>query len=300
MLTSVAELVHLANRDSVAIGAFNISNLEMALGIIRAAVDSNTPVIIQVSETTIEYAGLKPITHIVETIAKNAAVTIPVALHLDHGKSFRSVAECIHAGFSSIMIDASDLPYDENVVLTQQSVAYAHKHNVWAQGELGQVKAAEDAALSANREQFMTDPDEAASFVAKTGVDTLAVAVGNVHGVYKFQKGVPKLDIKRLEAIHKKIPNTPLVLHGASGLPAEQVALAITNGVRVINIDTEVHWVFSETLRHTVAQFPDYYDVRMLLEPSIEAVRKLVSTKLSMFGRPKSFTRKPSLSRIRP
>ena len=110
MLTSVAELVKIANRDDIAIGAFNTSNLEMTLGIIRAAVDTDTPVIIQVSETTIEYAGLKPMTNIVETLAKNAAVTIPVALHLDHGKSFRSVAECIHAGFSSIMIDASDLP----------------------------------------------------------------------------------------------------------------------------------------------------------------------------------------------
>ena len=143
----------------------------------------------------------------------------------------------------------------------------------------------------------MTDPDQAAAFVQKTGVDTLAVAVGNVHGVYKFQKGVPALDIKRLEAIHKRIPKTPLVLHGASGLPADQVALAIANGVRVINIDTEVHWVFTETLRRTVSQFPDYYDVRMVLEPSIEAVRQLVSTKLRMFGHPKSLTYKPSSSR---
>lgn len=297
MLTSVAELVKVANRDSIAIGAFNTSNLEMTLGIIRAAVDVQTPVIIQVSENSIEYAGLKPLTHIVETIAKNAAVTIPVALHLDHGKSFRSVAECIHAGFSSIMIDASDLPYDENVVLTQQAVAYAHKHNVWAQGELGQVQAAGDAAMLANNERFMTDPDEAAAFVEKTRVDTLAVAVGNVHGVYKFQKGAPKLDIKRLEAIHKKIPNTPLVLHGASGLPEDQVSQAIAQGVRVINIDTEVHWVFTETLRHTITQFPDYYDVRMILEPSIEAVRQLVSTKLRMFSHSTSLTHKSSLSR---
>jgi len=297
MLTSVAELVKVANRDSVAIGAFNTSNLEMTLGIIRAAVDVQTPVIIQVSENSIEYAGLKPLTHIVETIAKNAAVTVPVALHLDHGKSFRSVAECIHAGFSSIMIDASDLPYDENVVLTQQAVAYAHKHNVWAQGELGQVRAAGDVSMLADRERVMTDPSEAASFVEKTRVDTLAVAVGNVHGVYKFQKGVPKLDIKRLEAIHKQLPKTPLVLHGASGLPEDQVSLAIAQGVRVINIDTEVHWVFSETLRRTVTQFPDYYDVRMLLEPSIEAVRQLVSTKLRMFNSTASLTHQSSSSR---
>ncbi|TFG35178.1 MAG: ketose-bisphosphate aldolase, partial [Parcubacteria group bacterium] len=249
MLVSLESLILHAKKNKYAVGAFNTVNLEMTLGIINAAVDKQAPVIIQVSETTIEYTGLKPITHIVETIAKNAAVTVPVALHLDHGRSFHSVAECINAGFSSIMIDASDLPYDENVALTKQAVDYAHKKKVWAQGELGRVKGSEDWVVVSGKESYMTDPDEAADFVNKTGVDTLAVSVGNVHEIYKLRKGVPKISQDRLKAIHKKTPQTPLVLHGAYGLPEGEIKEAVKGGIRVINIDTELRVAFTETLR---------------------------------------------------
>jgi len=283
MIVSLKSLIEDAKKKKYAVGAFNTANLEVTLGIINAAVDQQAPVIIQVSETTIEYAGLKPITHIVETIAKNAAVNVPVALHLDHGRSFHSVAECINAGFSSIMIDASDLPYDENVALTKQAVDYAHKKGVWAQGELGRVKGSEDWVIVKDKEAYMTDPAEAADFVKKTGVDTLAVSVGNVHGIYKLRKGVPKIDQERLRLIHKKIPQVPLVLHGASGLPESDIAAGIKNGIRIINIDTELRLAFTDKIRETLNRRREEYDPRKVLEPSIEAVKKVVARKIELF-----------------
>lgn len=284
MLVTVKHLLNHARQHKYALGAFNTANLEMTLGIIRGAVDARSPVIIQVTETTIDYAGLKPITHIVETIAKNAAVNVPVALHFDHGKSFRSIAECIHAGFSSIMIDASDVPYDENVALTKQAVDYAHKLGVLAQGEIGELRQADDSIASAYPERYMTDPKEAEKFVQETGVDALAVAVGNVYGVSKMKTGAPPLDLKRLEEIHSRFPDLPLVLHGASAMPREAVRNAVERGVRVINIVTEVEYVFIHSLRQTLAARAEAYDPRELLEPSISAVRQLVVNKLKDFG----------------
>ncbi len=284
MLVTVRQLIEHATRHRYAIGAFNTTNLEMTLGIIRGAVDANSPVIIQVTETTIEYAGLKPITHIVETIAKNAAVNVPVALHFDHGKNFRSIAECIHAGFSSIMIDASDLPFDENVALTKQSVDYAHKHGVIAQGEIGQLKQAGDAIATLTPEKYLTDPVEVERFVKETGVDTLAIAVGNVYGVKKMEKGAPPLDLNRLADIRARIPSVPLVLHGASALKPEAIRDAIDGGIRIINIVTEIEYAFSLRLRHTLKAFEQEYDPRVILEPSIAAVQDIVVNKLRDFG----------------
>ncbi|MBI4092464.1 MAG: class II fructose-bisphosphate aldolase family protein [Candidatus Kerfeldbacteria bacterium] len=284
MLVTVRQLLAHAQHHGYAVGAFNTVNLEMTLGIIRGAVDANAPVVIQVTETTIQYAGLKPITHIVETIAKNAAVNVPVALHLDHGRNFRSIAECINAGFSSIMIDASDLPYDENVVLTKQAVDYAHKHGVQAQGEIGQLKKADDSIAALVREKYMTDPIEAESFVKATGVDSLAVAIGNVYGIAKMERGAPPLDLDRLNHIHGRIPSVPLVLHGASALKPEAIRLAVNGGIRVINIVTEIEHAFTSRLRHTLQAYAEEYDPRIILEPSIESVQRLVAQKLRDFG----------------
>lgn len=283
MLVHIKEIVPRARRDGYAIGAFNTVNLEVTLGIIRAAVAKRSPIIVQVSETTIKYAGLKPITHIVETIAKNEAVNVPVALHLDHGKSFHSVAECISSGFSSIMIDASDLPLDENIVLTKQAVDYARKRDVWAQGEIGRVKGIEEAISVSEREASMTTPEEAMTFVQKTGVDTLAVAIGNVHGIWKMRKGVPKLDLKRLKDISREI-TIPLVLHGASGLPQDEIQKAIAAGITIINIDTELRLAFTETLRTTLRENQEMYDPREVLTSSIEAIQRVVEEKIEMFG----------------
>ncbi|MBU4332574.1 class II fructose-bisphosphate aldolase [Patescibacteria group bacterium] len=281
MLVHIKEVISWAQKKKCAVGAFNTSNLETTLGIVNGAIKAKKPIIIQVSETAIKYAGLKPITHIVETVAKNEAVNVPVALHLDHGKSFHSVAECIHAGFSSIMIDASDVPFDENVVLTKQAVDYAHKYDVWAQGELGQVKGWEDNVFS--EKGFLTDPKEAQEFVEKTGINTLAVAIGNVHGVEKIRKGLPRLDIKRLKEINAKI-KVPLVLHGASGLGRDQIFQAVANGIRIINIDTEIRLIFTTTLRRVLSQHKEEIDIRNLMPQPMEAVQRLVERKVKMFA----------------
>ncbi len=282
-IVHIKNLVKGAERGKYGLGAFNTQNLEITLGIVRGAERMEAPVIVQVSEATIDYAGLKPITHIVETVAKNLALRAPMALHLDHGKKFQSIVECIKAGFSSIMMDASDLPFDENVALTRKAVQYAHKHGVWAQGELGRLKGIEDTVKVAGRDAFMTHPDEAAEFVKKTGVDTLAVSIGNIHGIVKLRKGVPKLDLQRLREISRKV-GIPLVLHGASGIKKDEIEKAIKLGIKIINIDTEIRLAFTESLRKTLAGDRQIYDPRKVLSPAIKEVEEIVSAKIKIFG----------------
>lgn len=285
MLVHLKKLVEKAEKENYAIGAFNTSNLEITLGIARAAVKLKAPVIIQVSERTIKFAGLKPITHIVETIAKNEAVGVPVVLHLDHGKKFSSVAECIEAGFTSIMIDASDLAFDENVKITKMAVDYAHKRGIWVQGELGRVvKGLDEVEKNKVREETMTDPNEAGEFVKETGVDILAAAIGNVHGVDKIFSGVPELDYKRLGQIKAKIGKIPLVLHGASGIKGKDIKKAINSGVRVVNIDTEIRLAFTNALRDSLLKYKTEIDPREIMKEPIDAVQKLVEEKIIMFG----------------
>lgn len=283
MLVHLSELLKEAQAKKYALGAFNVENLETTLGVVRAAIKVKSPVILQVSETSIQYAGLKAITAIVETIARDEAGDVPIALHLDHGKSFRSVAECIRQGFSSIMMDASDMPLTENIILTKQAVDYAHKKDVFVQGELGIVKGLEEVTVT-QRGSMMTDPDDAEEFVAKTGVDTLAVAVGNVHGIIKMQKGNPGLDFDRLNEIHARMPKLALVLHGASGLPNAEIESAIKFGVRIINIDTDLRLAFINSLRQTLSHDENLFDPREVLKPSIAAIQKIVEEKLTMFG----------------
>jgi len=285
MLVHLKKLLQKAEKGNYAIGAFNTFNLETTLGIARAAVNLKAPVIIQVSETTIIYAGLKPITHIVETIAKNEAVGVPVVLHLDHGRKFSSVAECIEAGFTSIMIDASDLAIDENTKITKMAVDYAHKRDIWAQGELGRViKDVKEVAKEGVREDIMTKPEEAEKFVKETGVDTLAVMIGNVHGIDKMMNGVPKLDYKRLEMIKSKVGNVPLVLHGACGIKGAEIRKAIDLGIRVINIDTEIRMDFTTALKESLMKYKSEIDPRAIMEEPINAVQRLVEKKIKMFG----------------
>lgn len=285
MLVHIKKLVNSANKGGFGIGAFNTSNLEVTLGIVRGAVAQKSPIIIQVSESTIKYAGLKTIAGLVQLIANSEGKNIPVALHLDHGKSFRSVAECIKAGFSSIHIDASDLPFEENIALTKQAVDYAHRYGVWAQAELGAMLGKEgmtEADIPEDPNEYMTDPDKVKEFVKRTGVDTLAVSVGTLHGYFK---GREKIDFPRLKKINKQIPKIPLVLHGASGLINNDISQSIKAGVRIINIDTDLRIAFTETLRKTFAQTPfGFYDPRKILAPSIEAVSQMVEKEIKVFG----------------
>ena len=283
MLVHIKEIVKKAQQGKYAVGAFNTANLETTLAIIRGAAAKKSPVIVQVSESTIKYATLKAITHIVQTLAKNEATDIPVALHLDHGKSFLSVAECIKVGFSSVHIDASELPFDENIALTKQSVDYAHRFGVWAQGELGSLFGKEgltNIKLPTDPDQYMTDPKKVKEFVKKTKVDTLAVSVGTMHGSFK---GKEKIDFKRLEQIARQV-SIPLVLHGGSGVSSRNIKLAVQRGVRIINIDTELRVAFTETLRKTLSKTKGFYDPRKILAPSIEAVEAVVAKKIEIFG----------------
>lgn len=279
MLSQLKDLVEDARRRHYALGAFNVDNLETTLGVVNAAVLKRSPIIIQVSETTIRYGGLRPITAIVETIARDVAGDVPVALHLDHGRSFRTVAECIAAGFSSIMIDNSDVPYEENVILTKQAADYAHRKAVWVQGELGQVKGLEELSPE-QREKFMTKPDEAKQFVEATGVDTLAVAVGNVHGIVKLKRGNPKLDLPRLAAIHAAIPSLPLVLHGASGVHAADLKDARANGILIVNMNTELKVAFVAAIREALAKDREVYDPREVFTLGIQAIERVIVEKL--------------------
>ncbi|MFH1225835.1 MAG: class II fructose-bisphosphate aldolase [bacterium] len=280
MLVGTKEILEKAQKGRYAVGAFDVYNLETALGLAQAAVNMNSPIIMMVSETTIKYAGIKPITHIVSTIAKNLAVKVPVALHLDHGKNFESVVECVKAGFTSIHMDASDLPFDENMVLTKQAVDFAHKKKIWVQGELGPVPGDHLAGGKFKGKLPKTDPSLIKEFVAKTDVDMLAIAVGPTHGVYTNEH----IDFKLLKQIRRST-NLPLVLHGSSGVPDKEIRQAIKLGVAKINVGTAVRVAFTKSLRQTVKTAPkNLVDARKMLAPSIEAVRKLAEQKIILFG----------------
>ncbi len=279
MLAHAKDLIKDAFKRSYAVGSFNTFDLEVTQGIVNAANKENAPVIIMVSESTIDYAGIKPITHIVSTIAKNEAIQIPVALHLDHGKKFHSVVETINAGFTSVQIDGSDLALDENIMLTKQIVDYAHKRNVIVQGEVGRIPG-----IHATSEKLVvkrgapTNVNDAVKFVKQTGVDTLAVSIGNCHGL-----AAPKLDFGLLKKIRESL-DIPLVLHGGSGTKAEDVKKLVAAGITDINIDSELRKAFTNKLRETLKAKPKEFDPRVIIAPSRQAVSKVVSEKMEIFG----------------
>lgn len=271
-----------------AVPAFNTADLETTQGIIRAAEAQRSPVIVQTSVSSLEYAGLEEIASIIKLEARKAKV--PVALHQDHCKDFGIIKELIANGYSSVMIDASHLPYKENVKLTKAVVAYAHKRGVWVQAEIGRLLGSEDWQDVKSGEDLMTDPDEAAKFVADTGVDTLAVAVGSMHGIPvnpKIKKILTTLkehiDIKRLKEIRKKV-RVPLVLHGASGIPDSQLKAAVKIGVAIFNIDTDLRVAFNKALRENIHKHPQVYDPRKLLAPATEALQKMAEEKIKILG----------------
>jgi len=220
---------------------------------------------------------------LISSLAKNQGKNVPIALHLDHGKTYQDVVDCVKNGFSSVMIDASNKLFEENISLTKKVVQYAHKHKVWVQAELGQVVRGEQGykKMLKGPEEFLTDPDQAQEFVKKTKVDTLAVAIGNVHGLYKIKHGTPKLFLSRLKEIRKKV-NIPLVLHGASGINSEKIKKAIFLGIRVINIDTEIRIAFRKAIEKSLKD-KNLYDPRKILNPGIEAVAEVVNKKIKMF-----------------
>ena len=277
-LVTAARLLQAAAAGGYAVGAFNCNNMEIVQAILAAAEAENAPVILQASQGAIKYAGLEYITALAK--AAIAQAKVPVALHLDHGTSFEQAVRCIAAGFSSVMIDGSRLPFAENVALTKQVVSVARAVGVSVEGELGRIGGTEDDVSVAEAEAFFTDPDEAARFVAETGVDALAVAVGTAHGRYK---GEPRLDFERLSRIAAKV-KIPLVMHGSSGVPADAVREAIRRGIRKVNIDTDIRQAFTEKLRAVLAGAPDEIDPRKVLGPAREAAVEIIREKIRIFG----------------
>jgi fructose-bisphosphate aldolase class II len=277
MLVTSKELLLDAQKHGYAVGAFNTNNLEITHAIFRAAEAKNAPILVQISAGAIKYAGLEFLPMIV---AKAASLSdVPVAIHLDHGPSFEIVMKALRHGFTSIMRDASKLPYEENVAETQKVVEACHAIGIPVEAEIGRLGGAEEHVVVSEAEEAMTDPEEAARFVEESGCDFLAVAIGNAHGFYK---GEPDLDFGRLEKIADAVP-VPLVLHGASGIPDHQITEAVKRGICKINIDTEIRNAFAKTVDGFMEENPDVIDPRKILGPAIDAMQEVVEHKIEIF-----------------
>lgn len=278
MLVTGIELLSKAHKEGYAVGAFNTNNLEITQAIIEAAEEMKSPVIIQVSEGGLKYAGIETISTIVRTLAGKASV--PIALHLDHGTDFNNVMKCLRNGWTSVMMDASKLPLEKNIEVTRNVVSIAHGMGVSVEAELGKIGGTEDNVTVDEREASMTDPDEALTFVKETGVDYLAISIGTAHGPYK---GEPKLDFERLKKI-KEMLNIPLVLHGASGVPEDSIKTAVSLGINKINIDTDIRQAFAWRLREVLKEDQKVYDPRKILGPCKDAMKEVVKNKMKLFG----------------
>lgn len=300
MLTTNKDMMLAAEADRYGVGAFNISNLETLLAVSEAAVEEKSPAIVGLTPSAIKYGGLEYLAEIVKLAAKS--IPQPMSLHLDHGRDVETVIKCISAGFTSVMIDASHLDFEQNVAVTKQVVDLAHPKGVSVEAELGRIAGIEETTEE-ERDAFMTDPDAVEDFVNRTGIDALAIAIGTAHGAYKY-RGEPRLDFERLEAIRKKV-DVLLVLHGASsvspsiiekarkygaqltgakGIPEDHIKKAILLGISKINIDTDLRLAFSSTIREILATFPKEYDPRKILGPAREAVKEVVKSKMRIFG----------------
>jgi ketose-bisphosphate aldolase len=288
MLVHIGRIINKKILGKYALPAFNTQDLETTIGIVKASVAQNAPVIVQTSVGALEYAGIEELVGIIKTEARKSPT--PIALHQDHCKDFTLIKKLIALGYSSVMIDLSHLPYKENVKLTRSVAAYAHKRGVWVQAEIGRILGNEDWQTVKSSKDLMTDPDQAAKFVAETKIDTLAVAVGSLHGIPvspKVKKILSTLkehiDLKRLAAIHKKV-RVPLVLHGASGVPDGQIRSAVKQGVAIFNIDTDLRVAFNKALRDNLKKHPQIYDPRKILQPAIDAVQATAEKKIRLLG----------------
>lgn len=277
-LVPMSQILTKAQSLGYAVGGFNMNNLESLQAIMEVAEEERSPVIVQLSEGALKYVGIE----YAEVCVKAAAskVTVPVALHLDHGGSFAKIIQCLRHGFSSVMIDGSKLPFEENVALVQKVVEAAKAIGVTVEAELGKIGGTEDDHTVDEREASMTVPEEAQTFVEKTKVDALAIAIGTAHGPYK---GKPELDFERLAAI-RKIVDIPLVLHGASGVYDQDIQKAISLGICKININTDFQQVFSGKIREILLNDSEIYDPRKVIGPGKEAMKEKVREKIRLMG----------------
>ena len=287
-----------ALKSDYAIGAFNVNNMEIIQGIADAAKLENAPLILQVSAGARKYARPAYLVKLVEAAMDDTGLDI--VLHLDHGEDFEICKKCVDDGFTSVMIDGSKHSFEENIALTRQVVEYAHAHGVSVEAELGKLAGVEDNIKVDAKSATFTDPDEAAEFVERTGVDSLAIAIGTSHGAYKF-KGDPYLDYERLQKIHSLIPDTPLVLHGAStvlpefvakcneyggnipgaqGVPEDMLRKAAKYGICKINIDTDLRLAMTAEIRKYFVENPAAFDPRQYLSPARDAIKAMVQHKI--------------------
>ncbi len=298
MLVTLKNILKKANKENYAVGSFNVNNMEIVQAIINAAVAQKSPVILQTSEGALSYAGVDYLKCLAYTAAQQK---VPVTLHVDHGRDLDLIRKCIKAGWTGIMYDGSHLPFEENVKNTKKVVQWAHKKGIGVEGELGTIGGAEEKIIS--RHIIYTDPEAAVEFVKKTGVDALAVAIGTSHGAYKFE-GSARLDIHLLKVLKEKL-QMPLVLHGASGVPAwlvtqaarfgaqlgkpegvpdDQIKMAVQAGINKINTDTDLRLAFDAAVRKFLAEKPEDFDPRHILAPARDTIQQVVEHRMQLFG----------------
>ena len=298
-LVTTKEMFEKSIKEHFAIGAFNINNMEFIQAITDAAEEAKSPVILQVSSSAIKYARMEYLIKMVEAAVETT--TIQIALHLDHGPDFETCKKCIDAGFTSVMIDGSKYDFEENIAVTKQVVDYAHERGVVVEAELGKLAGIEDEVNVSADDARYTDPDQAYEFVQRTGVDSLAIAIGTSHGAYKF-KGDAKLRFDILQKIKEKLPDTPIVLHGASsvvpelldmcnnnggnipgakGCPDEMLRQAGEYGVSKINVDTDLRLSMTAQIRRVYAEDPSVFDPRKYLGAAKEEIKATVAHKIN-------------------
>jgi fructose-bisphosphate aldolase class II len=277
-LVSSKEWLLKAQKEKFAIGAFNANNMEFVEAVIETAEEEKAPVILQISQGAIKYAGLEMATNMVR-IAANLA-SVPVVLHLDHGTDYDQNVKCLRAGFTSLMFDGSALPFDENVRITQKIVEMSHACNIPVEAELGKVTQSKDKLSTEQVEAAMTKPEEVARFVQLTNVDSLAIAIGSVHAMKTREA---KLDIERLKKV-RNITDVPLVLHGSSGVSLDSIKEAIANGICKVNVATQLSMSFIKGCAEALAKLPDEADMRKILLPGKQAVKEKVREYIKVFN----------------
>lgn len=280
-LVSMTEMLKKAKEEGYAVGQFNLNNLEFTQAILQAAEEEKSPVICGVSEGAARYmSGFHTVVAMVKALMKDLNITVPVAIHLDHGSSFEKCAEAIQAGFTSVMIDGSHLPLEENIALTKKVVELAHIHGVSVEAELGRIGGQEDDLSVDDADAMYAIPAECDQLVRETGVDCFAPALGSVHGPYK---GEPKLGFDRMEEV-MKLTGVPLVLHGGTGIPLKDIQRAISLGTAKINVNTENQIASSKVVREVLDTDKEVYDPRKYLGPAREAIKQTVIGKMREFG----------------
>ena len=302
-LVTTKNMFEKSMKEHFAIGAFNVNNMEIVQAIVKAAADENSPIILQASSSAIKYAGIEYLKKMIESALDE--YDIPLALHLDHGPDFETCKMCIDNGFSSVMIDGSKYDFEENIALTRKVVEYAHSKGVVVEAELGKLAGIEDDVNVSASDAMYTDPDQAKEFVDRTSCDSLAIAIGTSHGAYKF-KGEAKLRFDILANVKQKLPNTPIVLHGAStvipelvemcnkyggdipgakGVPDEILHEASISGVSKINVDTDLRLAMTAAIRKTFAEDPAVFDPRKYLGNARTLIEEVVKHKIKdVFG----------------